>query len=1679
MSISRELNRKYRFFPTEGISRFVLAASLGFWCSAFAFSSRAQEVSTIFAGDRNWLAISNNRLWGSGVSQAVGNIGGIATQGEDGSTNLFLTYRVGGETNWKYVTGMRDSNATTFAIRTDGSLWVWGSNNLGQLGDGTGLDSKVPVRVGTDSNWKSVSAADGKVFGVKTDGTLWAWGENRLNTGGLGIGRGRDTKQYLPVPVGIGNQWKSANPGTTNTWFLPSSEWRQFFPMPSVHFSSFTVRKAGGGAAITTSGELWSWGNALSLATNFSPMKFGSANDWKKVVFGPRPYALKNEGTLWQFVFSKGTNAGPGTNNYQFFKFEEFTRVEGEDATSWATLSAFSYEAPSFDSHQVLTNSLGEVDVFYFTGHVLGLKSDGTLWAWGNNSRSQLGIGSTVAKVLPQQVGEDTNWIEISAGPYWSMAKKADGSIWAWGDIGGSASPYVKVPTRVGADNDWLTAVAGSDYSQAVKTDGRVFACGQTEATPSVQTVFSPIKTDGTNRTDSTWTESGWTNGVAAYRRKMVAIEAGGDLRIWGDAFGDYPEDGRTNLPVPIPDDLDTARPWWDPERYEPGVLSLPGPWISVTGNSGTAKEGSGSDGNTLPQGFAAAVRGDGSLWTWGANTNGQLGDGTRIPKDLPVRIGAGTNWLKVEAGGGHILAMQRDGSVWAWGANDNGQHGAKATNLLSVFYNSNVISVTTNTSYDIRFAPVRVTTTITTNWEVTPYTLSAVDFDTNAVEPRNILPAAWGAREISSGGNGSLILKADGTLWELGRAGTTSSSVNLSNVGSLFPKTVKVITNIKVAPVRIETKTYYRSAVIDRTSDNRIKKVGSNGVTWSTMSSGDRHNLAVRSDGTLWAWGENESAQLGNGSLTGTNQPEKVGAGNRWRKAFAGFQHSLAIKDDGSLWAWGLNDGRLGLPFATAQTFYEPAKIDFGPAGLASITWENGKSGAERISGQGLAAFLPKTARAVFSAQLVEGILGPTRRPWEGEGQYLFAGRRLVFSNAYLSFLVTNGAGVPTGSVGLTNTNAIPREAFVRLEWAALDRSPTNPACYQGDARFVWIDPDSYTPVLAVADRHDRLKPKNGKTCRISFLFNEDQDGDGVPNIADAMPQGTAPVITSTNRLTLAVGSAIGLPYGITTKANTNSGTNTILANEDLSALPPGLFYTGNGFDGVPADAAVGLWEIVVGAQNDAGDAYQTVALNILPPPPVITSASSIIWRQGTSLFEYQITATNDGYPGHPVKYSAANLPTGLSVNSSNGYIRPTRAGQTNLPAPGLYRWSLVASNAAGTDTNTLLVSVEPPATGEWTAGVPLSYAVNLGSGTTYSVSGLPAGLTFNPSSGFITGTPLATGTNEVTVISRTRTATNTNRIFFPIRLGRPEIVGASSLAFTGASSLKRNEFFRYQISARSSGQPWAGASEFTAPLGTLWANASGFRANLSAVTGTLRYGWTNTNSAYASIDWSQPLPLEAAWQVSVQAAFSTNNLSGFLQTQQHLTAMLLALRDRSTGSAATNFISVYLEGSSNQPSGEVVAEGVVDGVTNGSVSEAAVGGRSALSFVYLPADGTMVTRADAGRTNLAWSEFQTSSLATWTNAARSNSLVLRLMGQSAASTNRPATYPFFRRFVVSPLGDLTYFSSNLPAGLILDPTTGLISGIPSVATNSQSSTVLISNGLGTTQLNILFRVQ
>ncbi|MYM32855.1 hypothetical protein GTP38_00635 [Duganella sp. FT94W] len=272
-----------------------------------------------------------------------------------------------------------------------------------------------------------------------------------------------------------------------------------------------------------------------------------------------------------------------------------------------------------------------------------------------------------------------------------------------------------------------------------------------------------------------------------------------------------------------------------------------------------------------------------GTLWTWGLNTSGQLGQSDTTNRSTPTILGKETTWVAVSAGKYHVLALKADGTLWAWGSNNAGQLGDLST-----------IN---------RQAPVKVGGTDKTN------------------------TATWIA--FSAGATHSLGIQKDGTLWAWGNntdgqlGNSTSSSAPVS-----VPTKIGTLTYIAVAAGGAHSMAIGTDGVLYGWGSNGRGQIGNNATTatvtapapigdfkdWTLVSTGGLHTLAVRKNGTLWAWGANGDGQLGDGSGLDASSPVQVGTDTTWTGISAGDNHSAALKADNSLWTWGLNaKGQLG----------------------------------------------------------------------------------------------------------------------------------------------------------------------------------------------------------------------------------------------------------------------------------------------------------------------------------------------------------------------------------------------------------------------------------------------------------------------------------------------------------------------------------------------------------------------------------------------------------------------------------------------------------------------------------------------------------------------------------------------------------------------------------------------
>lgn len=351
--------KRQRFFCVSG----VLAALCILTTTSEAAGAR------IFAGSFHTMLLkTEGTLWAWGDNSS-GQLGDGTTTNKSSST------QVGTGTDWAAVRG--GYAPQTIAIKSNGTLWAWGNNSGGQLGDGTTTNKSSPTQVGTETNWSTISTGDSHTVAIKTDGTLWAWGSNGYGQ----LGNGTTTQQYSPIQIGTATNWSVVAAGQFHT------------------------------VAIKTDGTLWAWGWNLSgqlgdgtTADKSSPIQIGTAVNWSAVATGyAHSIALRSDGTLWAWGLNSNGQLGDGSMTAIYSPKKVGT------GSSWAIVAA------------------GD-------SHTIAIMSDGTLWTCGRNDNGQLGDGTTTQKTDLTKIGSATSWTAIAGGARHTVALRSDGTVWAWGD---------------------------------------------------------------------------------------------------------------------------------------------------------------------------------------------------------------------------------------------------------------------------------------------------------------------------------------------------------------------------------------------------------------------------------------------------------------------------------------------------------------------------------------------------------------------------------------------------------------------------------------------------------------------------------------------------------------------------------------------------------------------------------------------------------------------------------------------------------------------------------------------------------------------------------------------------------------------------------------------------------------------------------------------------------------------------------------------------------------------------------------------------------------------------------------------------------------------------------------------------------------------------------------------
>ncbi|MCL2785890.1 MAG: hypothetical protein FWD81_01515, partial [Methanomassiliicoccaceae archaeon] len=672
----------------------------------------------------------------------------------------------------------------SLGIRVDGTLWAWGLNTSGQLGDGTNVNKTAPVQIGTDTDWATVAAGSQHSLATKTDGTLWAWGNN--GEGQLGFAP-YITLNPTPVKVGADTNWASAVTGEFHSFAIKTDGalwgWGRntvgqlglgytstfFVGLPTQVGTDTNWASLSGGnghtIALKTNGTLWGWGGNASGqvgqgatgGTYHSPTQIGTDNNWAWIsTGGATTFAIKTNGTLWACGSSQFGRIGNGdiANN----TYPSLLQV-GTD-TNWATVAGGLYHGVATKTDGTvwgwganLTRSIGDgtttqrptpvpattvgtgfVAVFAGTDFSLGLMADGSLKGWGRNDSGQTGTGLAPNINSPGYVFEAPvpMWESIAAGSEYTLAIKTNGTLWAWGQntygkLGDGTTTQRNSPVQIGTDADWKSVDAGIDHTIAIKTDGTLWAWGRNNNGQIGQggtggNYYSPTQVG----TDTNWAS------ISAGDNHALAMKTNGTLWAWGQN-----NSGQLGDNTPI-------------DKNSPVQVGTDTNWASVSAGGR----------------HSLGIKTDGTLWAWGTNGEGQIGDTTTTQRNLPVPIGSATDWASVSAGGRHSLGIKTDGTLWAWGQNNTNQLGDN-TNL-----NRNVPTrIGSATDWASVSAGDNHSMGIRTNGDLWGWGVNGDGRVNGGLQnrPAPVL-VGTGFESVSAGGNHTATIKIDGSAWTWGR---------------------------------------------------------------------------------------------------------------------------------------------------------------------------------------------------------------------------------------------------------------------------------------------------------------------------------------------------------------------------------------------------------------------------------------------------------------------------------------------------------------------------------------------------------------------------------------------------------------------------------------------------------------------------------------------------------------------------------------------------------------------------------------------------------------------------------------------------------------------------------------------------------------------------------------------
>lgn len=648
------------------------------------------------------------------------------------------------------------------------------------------------------------------------------------------------------------------------------------------HISSNTYHSLG----VTTDGELMGLGYVqffpsklgnsghLSLFTKLEFENFENTKWQSALASRYASFALAEDGSLWSWSSNGNCELGRGLD-FSVSEAKSLTEIQVEGVEGWKF---------------VTSSASSEIN---YVSTVFAISQDGHLWAWGNNKFGLLGDGTQNEKCTPQPIASDYTFSMVSAGGFHAVAISDEGRLFGWGynssyrrPLGDLTPPErLAQPTMIGADKRWRDAVAGVNFTIAIDDQGDLYALGYE---PNV--LFGE---QGTLLDLSLISDSGDWKQVEAGEYFVIAEKNDGTVWSWG-----LNQDGQLGLG----DDVSRSAPAQIESLTSPkflhateanGYLIDQENVLWAWGENYNSRTGIGGNDDVLTPmspsylvNYKAAqlsaghnafmlIDVKGTAWGIGTNTWGELGTGdnlsTNIPKQASPKL-----WRTVSMGVDQTFAIDVSGKLFAWGNNDeymiDGEQGSAGT-FVNPWPQGHDLWQQVSVGYR-HVVALRQDGTL---WAKGDNTYGQLGIGSTRDQSEFVQVGTdndWA--EVSAFESSTIALKQDGSLWAWGR----------NHRGQLA----------------LTTSIYSSSSPI----------MTATGYDWATLaqSASAGHMLALKKDGTLWSWGNNYYGQLSRPDAGNSDSvPAQVGTKSDWVSVAVAGNTSFAIKADGSLYAWGEND--------------------------------------------------------------------------------------------------------------------------------------------------------------------------------------------------------------------------------------------------------------------------------------------------------------------------------------------------------------------------------------------------------------------------------------------------------------------------------------------------------------------------------------------------------------------------------------------------------------------------------------------------------------------------------------------------------------------------------------------------------------------------------------------------